>query len=51
MHAVMRSYSGKGAKELFDVIEKNEAEVEKVILCVLKSSSVLFSRPNRLTSA
>ena len=31
MHAVMRNYSGKGAKELFDVIEKNEAEVEKVI--------------------
>ena len=31
MHAVMRSYSGKGAKELFDVIEKNKAEVEKVI--------------------
>ena len=25
MHAVMRNYSGKGAKELFDVIEKNEA--------------------------
>ena len=34
MHAVMRSYSGKGAKELFDVIEKNKAEVEKVIRSV-----------------
>ena len=31
MHAVMRNYSGKGAKALFDVIEKNKAEVEKVI--------------------
>jgi hypothetical protein len=31
MHAVLRNYSGKGAKELFDVIEKNKAEVEKVI--------------------
>ena len=31
MHAVMRNYSGKGTKELFDVIEKNETEVEKVI--------------------
>lgn len=31
MHAVMRNYSGKGAKKLFDVIEKNKAEVEKVI--------------------
>ena len=34
MHAVMRSYSSKGAKELFDVIEKNKAEVEKVIRSV-----------------
>jgi hypothetical protein len=31
MHAVMRSYSGKGAKELFDVFEKNKAEVERVM--------------------
>lgn len=31
MHAVMRNYSGKGAKALFDVIEKKKAEVEKVI--------------------
>jgi len=31
MHAVIRNYSGKGAKELFDVIEKNKAEVERVI--------------------
>ena len=31
MHAVMRNYSGKGTKKLFDVIEKNKTEVEKVI--------------------
>jgi hypothetical protein len=29
--AVIRNYSGKGAKALFDIIEKNKAEVEKVI--------------------
>jgi hypothetical protein len=27
MHAVVRSYSGKGAKELSSVLEKNKAEV------------------------
>jgi hypothetical protein len=31
MHAVTRSYSGKGAKELIDVLEKNKADVEKLI--------------------
>jgi hypothetical protein len=31
MHAVMRDYSGVGAKKLFDIIEKKKAEVEKVI--------------------
>jgi hypothetical protein len=31
MHAVVRTYSGKGAKELFDVLEKNKSEVEKLI--------------------
>jgi hypothetical protein len=34
MHAVLRSYSGKGAKELFDVIEKNKTDVEKVLRSV-----------------
>ena len=27
MHAVVRTYSGKGAKGLIDVIEKNKTEV------------------------
>ena len=28
MHAVVRTYSGKGAKELLDVPEKDKGEVE-----------------------
>jgi hypothetical protein len=31
MHAVIRTYSGKGAKELFDVLEKRKTEVEGLI--------------------
>ena len=31
MRAVIRIYSGKGAKELMDVIEKNKPEVERLI--------------------
>jgi len=31
MHAVVRTYSGKGAKELFDLLEKRKADVENVI--------------------
>ena len=34
MHAVIRSYTGTGAKELFDVLEAKKAEVEKVIRAV-----------------
>jgi hypothetical protein len=34
VHAVVRNYSGKGAKELFDVLEKNKAEVEKLIRAI-----------------
>ena len=34
MHAVIRTYSGKGAKELFDVLEKSKADVEKIIRSV-----------------
>jgi hypothetical protein len=28
MHAVVRTYAGKGAKELFDVLEKRKADME-----------------------
>ena len=31
MHAAVRSYSGPGAKELFDRLEKNKKEVKKLI--------------------
>ena len=31
MHAVVRSYSGSGAKELFDLLEQRLAEVESLI--------------------
>jgi len=31
MHAVIRNYSGKGAKKLIDIVEKNKAEVEKLM--------------------
>ena len=31
MHAVIRSYSGSGAKELFDLMEARKDEVESVI--------------------
>jgi len=31
MHAVIRTYSGKGAKELFDLLEKHKAEAETLI--------------------
>jgi hypothetical protein len=31
MHAVVRTYSGKGAKELFDVLEKRKTEVESLL--------------------
>jgi restriction endonuclease Mrr len=31
MHAVVRTYSGKGAKELFDALEKRKSDVESLI--------------------
>jgi restriction endonuclease Mrr len=31
MQAIIRTYSGKGAKELFDVLEKHKGEIENVI--------------------
>lgn len=34
MHAVVRSYSGPGAKELFDLLESNKAEVESLLRSV-----------------
>lgn len=31
MHAVIRTYSGQGAKELFDLLEKRKADVESLM--------------------
>ena len=31
MHAVVRNYSGAGAKQLFDVLEQRKAEVETTL--------------------
>ena len=31
MHAVVRSYSGAGAKQLFDVLEQHKADVEATL--------------------
>ena len=31
MHAVVRNYSGPGAKELFDLIDSRRTEVEEII--------------------
>jgi hypothetical protein len=34
MHTVVRAYSGKGAKELFDVLEQRKADVEALLRTV-----------------
>ncbi len=34
MHAIVRTYSGQGAKELFDLLERRKAEVESLIRSV-----------------
>ncbi len=31
MYAVVRSYSGSGAKELFDLLEERQGEIESII--------------------
>ena len=31
MHAVIRTYSGKGAKELFDLLEQRKTDIETVM--------------------
>lgn len=44
MYAVVRTYSGKGAKELFDVLESHKADVESVIRPVKGFVSYLLAR-------
>ena len=45
MHAVIRNYSGKGAKKLIDIAEKNKAEVEK-LMRPIKGFRELFTCPH-----
>jgi hypothetical protein len=44
MQAVIRTYSGTGAKELFDVLEKNGAEVTDIIRSVKGFVSYTLAR-------
>ena len=44
MHAVVRAYSGKGAKELFDVLEKRKTDVESVMRSVKGFVSYTLAR-------
>ena len=47
MHAVVRTYSGKGSKKLIDVIEKNKPEVERLIRSVKGFVSYSLVRTSR----
>lgn len=44
MQVVIRTYSGKGAKELFDVLEKKKADVESVLRSVKGMMSYTLAR-------
>lgn len=44
MHAVVRTYSGKGAKELVDLLEKRKGEVEELIRSVKGFASYTLAR-------
>ena len=44
MQVVIREYSGKGAKELFDVLEKDKADVESLLRTVKGLVSYTLAR-------
>ena len=44
MKAVIRKYSGKGAKELFDALEKSKADVDKTLRTVKGFVSYTLAR-------
>jgi hypothetical protein len=46
MNIVVRTYSGKGAKELFDVLEKRKTDVEQVMRSVRGFVSYTLARNN-----
>ena len=47
MHAVVRTYSGKGSKKLIDVIEKNKTEVEGLLRAINGFVSYCLVRTTR----
>jgi len=46
MNIVVRTYSGKGAKELFDVLEKRKTDVEEVMRSIRGFVSYTLARSN-----
>ena len=44
MHVVIRTYTGTGAKELFDVLEKRTADVESIMRSVKGFVSYTLAR-------
>ena len=46
MHAVIRNYSGQGAKELFELIEQRKSEVEEIIRSVSGFHAYTLMRTN-----
>lgn len=44
MQTVIRRYSGKGAKELFDVLEKHTSDIEKLLSSVKGLVSYTLAR-------
>ncbi len=44
MNVVVRTYSGAGAKELFDVLEKHKADVESIMRSVKGFVSYTLAR-------
>lgn len=44
MHTVIRAYSGSGAKELFDLLEKNTSEIESLMRSVQGFVSYTLAR-------
>jgi hypothetical protein len=47
MHAVVRTYSGRGSKKLIDVIEKNKTEVEGLLRAINGFVSYYLVRTTR----
>ena len=47
MDAVVRTYSGKGAKELFDVLEKHKKDVATIVCMLFVSCFVSGKRSRR----